>query len=157
MMQDTHKLIPLTKGQFAIVDYSDYGKVRDFKWHLATNGYAIRSRIIDGKRVKIHMHRVINQTPEGMDTDHINCNKLDNRKANLRSATRSENKRNTKTQKNNKSGVKGVSWNKTAKKWQAEITLHQKSIYLGVFTTVQEAEVARNKATIDLHGAFGRG
>lgn len=74
-------------GKFAIVDDEDIEKVMAYKWHLSDSGYAVnRTR---GKTVR--MHRLVNGTPEGMVTDHINRNPLDNRKANLRSCTQKVN------------------------------------------------------------------
>lgn len=90
------------------------------------------------------MHRVINATPAGLDTDHINGNGLDNRKKNLRTCTRSENLANqTRMSLGNTSGARGVTWHKRGHKWQAQIRRNKKYIYLGLFDTVAEASRAR--------------
>lgn len=90
------KKIPLTRGQFAIVDDDDYAPLSEYKWHLLTSGtgpyYAARTDRSNGQKA-VMMHRVINNTPDGLVTDHINGNSLDNRKENLRSLTNFENLR----------------------------------------------------------------
>lgn len=90
----------------ALIDAEDIHKVTSLSWHVSDNGYVInRSR---GNTVR--MHRLIMNTPPGMDTDHINHNKLDNRKSNLRICTRSENLK-------NKQGVKGYYYCKKRDRW----------------------------------------
>jgi hypothetical protein len=86
--------------------------------------------------------------------DHINGDKLDNRIENLRAATVGQNQHNRKTNANNTSGYKGVSWNKRMKKWAARITLERKSIHLGYFANVEEAAEVVRKAREELHGSF---
>jgi hypothetical protein len=86
--------------------------------------------------------------------DHINGDKLDNRIENLRAATVGQNQHNRKTNANNTSGYKGVSWNKAQKKWTARITLERKIIHLGYFANVEEAAEVVRKAREELHGSF---
>ena len=86
--------------------------------------------------------------------DHINGDKLDNRIENLRAATVGQNQHNRKTNANNTSGYKGVSWNKAQKKWTARITLERKNIHLGYFANVEEAAEVVRKAREELHGSF---
>ena len=88
--------------------------------------------------------------------DHVNGDPSDNRIANLRCATRSENMRNRKHNSNNTSGFKGVSWNKSVKKWQAAIRLNGKRHHLGVFDTADAAYKRYCEASKVLHGEFGR-
>ena len=84
------KLIQLTKGKQAIVDDDDYEELNQFKWY-SNNGYVCRAIKINGVYKTIPLHRTVNKTPIGLETDHINRNKLDNRKSNLRSVSRSIN------------------------------------------------------------------
>jgi len=86
--------------------------------------------------------------------DHIDGDKLDNRIENLRAATVGQNQHNRKTNANNTSGYKGVSWNKAQKKWTARITLERKTINLGYFANVEEAAEVVRKAREELHGSF---
>ena len=79
------------------------------------------------------MHSVIAKTPKGLETDHIDGDTLNNQKRNLRVCTKSQNQHNRKISSNNKSGFKGVSYNKKNKKWQADIQCNGVKIYLGYF------------------------
>jgi len=85
------KTIKLTKGYETLVDDDDYDKLISLgSFHISQTGYAIVK--IAGKNVRLH--RIINNTPEDMMTDHINRNRLDNRKANLRSVNAAANAQN---------------------------------------------------------------
>ena len=86
--------------------------------------------------------------------DHINGNKSDNRISNLRLATASQNLSNKGITKSNTSGYKGVSFNRTKKKWMASIKVNKKSINLGYFLTPEEASEAYKAAAIKHHGEF---
>lgn len=92
----------------------------------------------------IYMHALLNKTPTGFVTDHINGNKLDNRKENLRTATSSQNGINRGKQINNTSGHKGINWYANA--WVAEIKVNQKKIHLGRFKNIDDAVAARKAA-----------
>jgi len=99
------KFIKLTQDKQAIVDDSDYERLSKFKWcyHL---GYAIRYAGGGRKQRRFErMHRVVNNTPDGFFTDHINRNKLDNRRANLRTVKHRENSINRGLQSNNTSEI----------------------------------------------------
>jgi len=86
--------------------------------------------------------------------DHINCVTDDNRIANLREATNSQNQMNRKGFKNNKSGYKGVSFHKKANKWKAQISINNVNTYLGSFDNKEDAAEAYRKASALLHGDF---
>lgn len=114
-----------------------------FKWHLSA-GYVVRSHSVNGKQKSLYMHRLINKTPKGMDTDHINGNKLDNRCINLRTVTNSQNKMNVPKRRgvNGKpcsSRFKGVHWEKSAGKWRAGIRVNGLRKHLGLFQSEEEA------------------
>jgi len=145
------KEIPLTKGKVAIVDDDDFEYLSKFRWYVDARGYAVHKR----KEI-VYMHRLISKTPKGLETDHINGNKLDNRKENLRHCTKSENMRNRGKQTNNKSGYKGVSWHLRAKKWLAHIVINRKSIHLGLFDDPEEASKTYRKAEKEMFGEFAR-
>lgn len=136
---ENFKLIPLGKsGKFAIVDEEDYEWLMQWKWHLNGKGYAQRKQ----NKKAIPMHRVINKTPEGFDTDHINRNTIDNRKCNLRSVTRSQNNKNKGFYLNsakNKSGYIGVYFLEGRQKWGAK----GRRVQLGLFENKEEAIAAR--------------
>lgn len=92
----------------------------------------------------------------GSEIDHVNGNGLDNRRVNLRFASRSENCSNCRPSRNNRSGYKGVHWHKGAKKWRSQIKTNGKRIHLGYFENKNDAARAYNEAAIRLHGSFAR-
>lgn len=142
------KEIILKSGEKALVDDEDYELLNKFKWQYQL-GYAVRN-------IKVYMHRDIIKTEEGLETDHINGNKLDNRKENLRKVTQSQNQANRKKGKNKSSIYKGVIWHKRRNHWLAQITINRKKIYLGSFNNEIDAAKAYNEAAIKYFGEFAR-
>jgi hypothetical protein len=131
------KKIPLTQGKFAIVDDKDFLALSKFKW-LFDDGYAKRHK--PSPEVGwLLMHRVIMKTKMGMFTDHINGNKLDNRRVNLRICTNAQNMMNRGRQSNNSSGFRGVAWHKQRKKWRAFIKINGKQKSLGLYENINDA------------------
>jgi len=146
------RTIDLTQGQVALVDDEDYEYLNQFNWCYYRTGYAGRSSKISlGKRYVILMHRQIMNTPDGMDTDHINHNKLDNRKENLRVCTGAENLCNRYKWEGKK--YKGV-YIEYGKYIFASITKNRKQIRLGSFPTLEDAARAYDKAAKEIHGKF---
>lgn len=133
------KRIKLAKGKYALVDDKDFELVSQHGWYLNTNGYARTSD------PKLYMHQMINKTPAGSVTDHINRDKLDNRRSNLRSVGVIDNSRNRGLSKLNTSGFRGVSWTKT-NKWEVYIWLRNKKIHIGRFSDINKAIKARKEA-----------
>lgn len=146
------KKIPLTQGKYAIVDDSDFAELSKFKWYFR-NGYAVRTMQKGGKKKTVRMHRIIVKTPIGMDTDHINRDKLDNRRNNLRICSRAENVANS-FRSDNTSGFRGIWFNKRLKKWQAGLNKSGKHIYVGIFKNINEAVSAYNKVAVKYFGEF---
>jgi hypothetical protein len=149
------KKIILFGGKYALVDDDDFELVSKYKWHVTYKGYAETSIYLGGGRKnrkvkKLKMHRVIlekhNLIQEDLETDHINRNKLDNRKSNLRMVTNQLNQLNTGLRKDNTSGYKGVHWDKLNKKWRAQINYNGKKIGLGYFQTAKEASGSYKEA-----------
>jgi hypothetical protein len=155
------RLIPLSgkrgSGLFAKVDPNDYERVARKKWWLDRDGYAWTwlkaGETKSGKVRPIGMHRFVNETPEGLMTDHINCSKLDNRRANLRTATNSENQAN-RPALGGSSRFKGVHFRKGA--WTAQIKIDRKVKRLGRFSTEVEAAAAYDNAAVAAWGAYAR-
>jgi len=149
--------IPLTQGRFAKVDPEDYIWLSQFRWHCKTNTnaiYAVRTITIAGRSKRIYMHRLIMNTPPGLVCDHVNHNGLDNRKANLRNCTISQNNRNARSAKGASSKYKGVSWNKLRQKWAAYIKKDGIQFNLGCFDDEREAAKAYDKKAVQLFGQF---
>lgn len=149
------KTIQLTQNKITIIDDEDFELISQYKWYYG-NRYALSGSKIKGKQCTVYMHRLVMNAQEGDEVDHINLDKLDNRKLNLRFCTRSGNMQNSKKHKNNTSGHKGVYWNKYAKKWRAQIVLNYKLIYLGYFKNIEDAVDAYAKASKKYHKEFGR-
>lgn len=154
------KKIKLTKGFVALVDDEDFEYLNQWKW-LMGDMYAARTIMkvkADGSKLKTTqlMHKLLIDVPNGMYVDHINQNKLDNRKSNLRVCTFSENQRNRGKQLNNKTGYKGVSYKTKNKKFVAQIKVEKKQIHIGLFNCPVEAAKAYNQAAIKLHGKFAQ-
>ena len=131
-------IIKLTKGKEAIVDDECLEKLQDTNWYF--NGrYAARRY----KNKTQLLHRYLMNASDTMVVDHINGNTLDNRQSNLRVVTQSENLFNTKLYTTNKTGYKGVCYDKNAGKYKASIRLNGKSKHLGLYNTAEEASSAR--------------
>jgi len=147
------RLIPLTRGQFAIVDAKDYPELSKYTW-FAEGGqrtyYAVRKQ--NGKSIK--MHRQIMNAPPHLVVDHIDHNGRNNRNANLRLATFTQNCQNQQRSKHKTSKYKGVHWHKTQKRWAAQITANKKSNHLGYFKNETAAAHAYDNAAKKLHGSF---
>ena len=151
--------VPLTRGYEAVIDAADVPLVEGRNWYAKQRThtvYACRSQWSGGADVTVRMHRVIAAAPDGMDVDHIDGDGLNNRRSNLRHATRSENNCNRRAALKNASGLKGVSWNKANKKWLAQIRFHKQKKHLGYFNTPEEAHAAYCAAANVLHGEYAR-
>lgn len=117
------------------------------------DGY--RTTKMNGKRIGVH--RIVFALFHGYFpeyVDHINGIPNDNRIANLRSASCSQNQHNAKLRKDSSSGIKNVTWHKQHKKWQVRITLNRKRTHIGLFDTIVEAEQAAVSARKKLHKEF---
>ena len=150
------KKIELTRGKYALVDDADYDFLMRWKWYF-NKGYAIRSgsRLENAGRQKtILMHRIINKTPEELLTDHANLDTLDNRKVNLRTATRQQNNINKRKQQGTTSKYKGVYWVTRDKKWRVCIRANGRHIFLGDYKSEAEAARSYNEAALKYHGDF---
>ncbi len=140
------KRIPLgDSGLSTILDDGDFDHLCRWRWKLHPQGYACRTSwdAHNRKWMCVLMHRVIAATPKDLQTDHINRNRLDNRRVNLRNVSGSVNTRNQGISPRNTSGYRGVTWDKARGKWQAKTKHLGRSIMLGRFDTVEDAAVAR--------------
>ena len=145
----------LTQGQVAIVDDEDFNELAQYRWKYTHRGYAARYYRRDGKVCITYMHREIMMAPQGMEVDHRNGNKLDNRRENLRLCTRAENARNQPKSKKNTSGFKGVFYQDRKLPWRARIRCGDgRRVNLGSFKTPEDAALAYNAAALRFHGEF---
>jgi hypothetical protein len=111
-----------------LIDNEDVDKVSKLNWHLnKKKGYAYHTFRIKDKTPTIALHKFIMGNNLG-EVDHINNNKLDNRKSNLRICTHTQNLYNSKLAKNNTTGIKGLSWDKRMNKWGAQLSVNSQRI-----------------------------
>ena len=138
------KEINLTQGRVAKVDDIDYEWLSEMgKWQF--DRYAYCTRGVKGKRKSVRMHSLIMNTPKGMVTDHINGDKLDNRRENLRVVSQSANAINRHVPPGSSTGLYGVYWDNSKRKWRAMIG---KTI-IGRYETPESAAVAYNEYVTD--------
>lgn len=140
-----------TKGEPFYFDLEDYDKIKDYCWNMDDKGY-IMHIVTSGGCIRIH--RLIMNCPSNMIIDHMNHNKADNRKVNLRICTYNENTKNNALRKDNISGVTGVSFCKRNGKWVANICVNRKIKFLGYFSNFDDAVKARKNAEEIYYGEF---
>ncbi len=148
--------IPLGKGGYALVDDEDYERLSVRKWWRSHYGYAVSSTMRNRVKTTYWLHREVLGDPQGQDVDHINGDRLDCRKSNLRACSRSENLANMGMRSDNTSGYKGVYWSKQIKRWIARIGVRGKYIHIGTFDNPLDAAIAYNKVALEERGAFAR-
>lgn len=146
--------IPVSAGQFhAVVDKCDYHLVAGQKWYVL---HSLRNTYAQNAKGEL-MHRIVVGAVDHSDlkVDHRDTNGLNNTRENLRVGTQSQNLGNQRQRLGTKSGFKGVC---TAgdNKWRAEIGYKKKRIYLGSFSTKEEAAAAYNAKALELFGPFAR-
>jgi hypothetical protein len=149
-------LVPLStrrfKGEFALIDIEDAERVLAFNWSKHSGGYAYKDR-------SLLLHRFIldlDDTSTHLLVDHINRNKLDNRKGNLRLATKSQNAMNSKVRVDNATGFRGVSFRNDTGKWVYQIGSRAKARWRGECSTAEEAALAYDAIAREIWGEFAQ-
>lgn len=156
------KIIKLSRSCFAIIDDVDYKLISQSKWYVSKKAgegvsYALTRIRRNSEMVTVYMHSLINRTPDGFDTDHINRNGLDNRRSNLRTTTRAQNSQNASKQKGRfSSDYKGVYWAKKNKRWLAQINPNNRTVHLGSFEDEIMAAKAYDSAALKYYGEYSR-
>ncbi len=148
------KEIKLTKNKIAIVDDSDYIYLSKKKWYFKNNSKTLDTGYASSRSG--YMHRIIMKAKSGEYVDHINGNKLDNRKSNLRICTMSQNKANSYKYSTNKSGYKGVYWHKSVGKWSVQVRCNGKLYSGGYFLSKEQAHKARISMSKKLFMEFAK-
>lgn len=131
-------IIMLCSNKEVLIDKEDYEKIKNKRWY-SSNNYCSDNK-------GLFLHRFIMKAKKGQIVDHINGNKLDNRKSNLRFVTKSQNAQNRK--------CKGITYDKTRKKWSVYIVANKKRYYIGRYETECEALEARKQAEIKYQGEY---
>ena len=144
------KQIPLTQSKVTLVEDGDFEFLSQYRWYanLVYDKWYARTSMGTGK---IYMHQLLLRATE---VDHINGDSLDNRRSNLRSATRSQNAANRAKAGGMTSQYKGVSWDKANQKWRSTIMVDYKQVSLGRFESEHDAALAYNIKAFELYGEF---
>lgn len=149
------KLIALPHGIFAKVDDSDFEHLSTFTWHKTVSGYPCRNtsrKSLEGSRA-VYMHKQVMGFPD-CEVDHIDGDKLNCQRSNLRPCTRNQNCRNQSLSRANTSGYKGVI--KANHKWRARVKINGKHKHMGYWDTPEEAAAAYNSGARILFGEFAK-
>lgn len=163
VLPDRSVLIPLDKGLWARVDSEDAAFAAQWNWKAHEHGYAVwrKNKILrDNGTTHFRMHRLIlgrmlgRELNKGEMVDHINHDRLDNRRSNLRVCTTLQNSHNFKKYKGSTSKYKGLCWDKTRNKWKVEIRFDQIKYMVGRFDDEDEAAWHRDQWCLALHDDF---
>lgn len=156
----TSALVPLSMGLFAVLDAEDVQLVEGYTWHAFRHGRTFYARTNVKSRgqgyTSLRMHRLLSGVKGDEIIDHIDGDGLNNRRSNLREASRQDNAMNRALSVNNTSGFKGVWWSKSQGAWAASIRAHKVRHHLGYHATPEAAHAAYCEASARLHGEFGR-
>ena len=146
-------------GGFFLIDAADFPLVSSFStWRVACGGYVagnISRRVTRGNRM-ILLHMLLLGPHTGQDVDHINGDRMDNRRQNLRLCTHQENCFNQRKKITNTSGYTGVSYSKRSSRYEAYIHRDARKIYLGLYATPEAAARVRDQAALRYHGEYAR-
>lgn len=150
------KTLLLRDGDQVLLDSEDFDRFSDKVYSKHSQGYAVRSEgSVRKKTYKQHLlHREIMQANPGEYVDHINGNKLDNRKTNLRVCSNKSNVVNSKSHKDSSSPYKGVSWYPPTKNWTARVFSDGVLYYLGRFDNQEDAALAYDRKASELFGEY---
>ena len=153
--------IPLTKGKYALIDDEDFEQLNRFRWAVQKGGntfYAVRHARIKYRRCGLLMHRAILglEYKDGVHTDHIDGNGLNNQRSNIRMCTQQQNLFNRKSNKGSSSKYKGIYWDAKKQRWRCRIVIDGEQIHIGTFKSEILAAKAYDEKAKELHGEFAK-
>lgn len=154
--------VPLTQGLFAMIDIEDADVVGRYNWRAAYRDrgrcfYAVRSQKREGKpHIEQSMHVFLLGYVGGLQVDHIHGKTLDNRRSQLRRATKSQQKMNSGMYASNTTGIKGIYWRERDQQWSASISVRCHLMHLGQYDLREDAIAAREAAEKKYFGEFAR-
>lgn len=150
------RLLDLPHGRQTVIDEADWPAVQPLTLYVGNNGYVYYSRWANSRSTPALLHRWLTAAPAGTHVDHMNGDKLDNRRLNLRVTTPQLNQVNRKRlNRNNTSGVRGVRYAShvsTRNPWLAQIMVNRRAIHLGLFPTREAAIEVRHRAELEHYG-----
>lgn len=140
--------IPLLRGGVAIVDVECAPLLAGRRWRIASHGYAVAG----GGNARVYMHRIVTGAAPGTEIDHVNGDRLDNRRANLRPCRHVDNQKNRHHRGWGSSSFRGVSWCRRKRRWRATVGVDGRHVHVGYFRLEIDAARARDEAAARLHG-----
>lgn len=150
---DAYGVLHIGQSEF-LFDIEDLVLIESRSWYQDKDGYLVSSYFFNGRRRFVRFHRIVIKAKEGQFVDHINKNRADNRKQNLRCCNRAENDRNRSPYSTNTSGVSGVCFDRQRGKWVASISYNKKRLFIGRFTNKEDAIRARLEKETELFKEF---
>lgn len=157
--------VPVNGDYIVLIDEEDADSVLRLKWEVSKTSravggfvhFAVRSRVrVNGRYVRKSLGTFLMNPGPGFEVDHKNGNSLDNRRENLRLATRSQNIANTRKSTSSKSPFKGIYFHKAKQRWHASAKFQGKPIHIGYFDSAVDAAIAYDNCARLIHGEFAR-
>jgi hypothetical protein len=148
--------IPVSRGSYrALVDEADYELASKYTWYRTPKGYAVNRSRVAGVKKTLRLHTLIASPQEGLEVDHKNGNRLDNRRSNLRVVSHRDNTRNHGSH-GGKSQFVGVAYHLLTRKWRAYIVIDSKQFHVGLYRSEIEAAWMRDQWALALNGDMAR-
>lgn len=156
LINDEYYVGHTQSGKEFYFDKEDFDLVFKYCWDVDNSTGYVKTIDKINNNGKLYLHRLIMGCTkgDGIIIDHIDRNKINCRKHNLRTVNDTQNAINKGIKSNNTSGKVGVSWNKDSNKWESYITVNKKRIHLGMFDCFEEAEKVRVEAEIKYFGEY---